>query len=98
MAQVHWDIVGAPNKEASAGHADASLAVSSDGGLPRSSALRGGIHGVKRLARSHEQTVALGATEADVAAHFGQADPADELAVRRPYRYAAIAHMTPGIA
>src|SRR5262249_49776742 len=57
-----------------------------------------GIDGVERLARSHEQAIALGSTEADVAAHLGQTDAADELAVRRPYRDAAVAHMTPGIA
>src|SRR5882724_5827331 len=51
------------------------------GGSARSCALRGGIHGVKRLASGHEQAVALGAAEANVAAHLGQADPADELAV-----------------
>src|SRR5438105_15947084 len=67
-------------------------------GSARCCALRGGIHGVERLARGHEQAVALGAAEADVAAHLGQADPADELAVRRPYRHAAIAHLAPGIA
>src|SRR6266568_6116725 len=63
-----------------------------------SCALRGGIHGVERLARRHEQAVALGAAEADVAAHLGQADPADELAVRRPNRHAAIADVAAGIA
>src|SRR6202790_5220423 len=68
------------------------------GGLAGSCALRGGIHGVERLARGHEQAVALGAAEADVAAHLGQADAAEELAVRRPYRHAAIAHGTAGIA
>src|ERR1700681_2988092 len=67
-------------------------------GSARSCALRGGIHGVERLARGHEQAVALGAAEADVAAHLGQADPADQLAGRRPHRYAAIADVTAGIA
>src|SRR6266849_1570383 len=67
-------------------------------GSARSCALRGGIHGVERLARGHEQAVALGTAEADVAAHLGQADAAEELAVRRPYRHAAIAHGTAGIA
>src|ERR1700676_4244783 len=68
------------------------------GGSARSCALRGGIHGVEGLARGHEQAVALGAAEADVAAHLGQADPADELAIRRPYRHTAIAHMAAGTA
>src|SRR5205807_904910 len=63
----------------------------------RSCALRGGIHGIERLARGHEQTVALGAAEADVAAYLGQTDTADELAVRRPYRHTAIAHVAAGI-
>ena len=35
---------------------------------------------------------------ADVAAHFGQADPADQLAVRIPYRDATIADGAAGIA
>src|SRR6202022_1344288 len=42
--------------------------------------------------------VALGAAEADVAAHFGQPDPAEEFALRRPYRHAAIADVAAGIA
>src|SRR5450631_1786587 len=67
-------------------------------GSARSGALRGGVHGVERLARGHEQAVALGAAEADVAAHLGQADPADELAVRRPYRHAVIADVAACIA
>src|SRR6202163_5160044 len=66
-------------------------------GSARPCALRGGIHGVERLARGHEQAVALGAAKADVAAHLGQADPADELAIRRPYRHTAIAHVAAGI-
>src|SRR6266446_10279429 len=61
-------------------------------------ALGGGVDGVERLARGHEQAVALGAAEADVAAHLGQADAADQLAGRRPYRHAAIAHGAAGIA
>src|SRR5438552_5028367 len=64
----------------------------------RPGALRRGIHGVERLARGHEQAVTLGAAEADVAAHLGQADPADQLAGRVPHRHAAIADMAPGIA
>jgi hypothetical protein len=60
--------------------------------------LGGGIHGVERLARDHEQAVALGAAKADVAAHLRQADPADQLAFRRPYRHATIADVAAGIA
>src|ERR1700692_268550 len=58
----------------------------------RCCALCCGIHGVERLAPGHEQTVALGAAEADVAAHLGQADPADQLAVPPPHRHAPAAH------
>jgi hypothetical protein len=36
-------------------------------GSARGGALRGGVDGVARLARGHEQAVALGAAEADVA-------------------------------
>src|SRR5258708_7672834 len=61
-------------------------------------ALRGGIHRVERLARGHEQAVALGAAEADVAAHLGQADAADQLAGRIPHRHAVIADVAAGIA
>src|SRR5207253_1459350 len=67
-------------------------------GSARCCALRGGIHGVERLARGHEQAVALGAAEADVAAHLGQADATDELAGRGPHRDAAIADVATGIA
>src|SRR5690349_13474716 len=66
--------------------------------LARSCALRGGIHGVERLARGHEQAVTLGAAEADVATYFGQADAADQLAFRRPHRHTAIADGATGIA
>src|SRR3954453_4886714 len=65
--------------------------VVSRAGLARACALRGRVHRIERLARGHEQAVALGAAEADVAAHFGQPDAAEELAVRRPRRHAAIA-------
>src|SRR6266567_7531459 len=67
-------------------------------GSARGGALRGGVDGVERLARCHEQAVALGAAEADVAAHLGQADAADELAGRRPHRHAAITDSAAGIA
>jgi hypothetical protein len=46
--------------------------------------LRGEIDRVERLARGHEQPVALWAAEADVAADLRQTDAADQLALRRP--------------
>src|SRR6266702_2657828 len=64
----------------------------------RSGALGRRIDRIERLARGHEQAVALGAAEADVAAHFGQADAAEQLAFRRPHGDAAIAHGAAGIA
>src|SRR5271170_7317154 len=64
----------------------------------RSCALRAGIHSVERLARGHEQAVALGAAEADVGTHLGQADAADQRAFRRPYRHAVIADVAAGVA
>src|SRR5439155_20308657 len=53
---------------------------------------------IERLARGHEQAIALGATEADVAAHFGQTNAADQLAFRGPHRHAAIADGAAGVA
>src|SRR3954454_13953182 len=67
-------------------------------GSARSGALRGRVHRIERLARRHEQAIALGAAEADVAAHFGQPDAAEELALRRPRRHAAVADGAAGIA
>src|SRR3954464_10095590 len=64
----------------------------------RSRSLRADINRVERLARGHEQAVALGAAEADVAAHFGQTDAADQLAFRRPHRHAGIADGAAGVA
>src|SRR3982751_718854 len=64
----------------------------------RSGALRCRVHGVERLARGHEQAVALRATESDVAADLGQADTAEQLAFRRPHGDAAIADGAAGIA
>src|SRR5881394_2240932 len=66
--------------------------------LARSCALRRGIDGIERLARGHEQAVTLGAAEADVATHLRQTDAAEQLALRRPHRHAAITHRTPGVA
>jgi hypothetical protein len=64
----------------------------------RRGSLRGDVDRVERLARRHEQAVALGAAEAKIGADLGQPNTADELARRRPYRHAAIAHSATGIA
>src|SRR5437879_6358639 len=64
----------------------------------RPCALRGRVHRVERLARGHEQAVALGTAEADVAAHFRRADAAEQLAARRPHRHTVIADGAAGIA
>ena len=56
------------------------------------------VEGVERLARRHEQAVALGPAEADVAADLGQADAADQLALRGPHRDAAVADGAAGVA
>src|SRR5262245_19125818 len=56
------------------------------------------VHRIERLARSHEQAVALGAAEADVAADFGQANAADQLAFRSPHGNPAVADGAAGIA
>src|SRR3954468_22559094 len=57
----------------------------------RPGTLRCRVHGVDRLTRGHEQAVAFGTAEGDVAANFGQANAADQLAVWRPDRHAAVA-------
>src|SRR5439155_1223454 len=49
-------------------------------------------------AGSHEQAVALGAAEADIAADLRETDAPDELALRGPDRHAAVAHGAAGIA
>src|SRR6185436_11738590 len=67
-------------------------------GSARSRALRGSIHSIERLARGHEQAVALGAAKGDVAADLGQPDAADQLAFRRPHRHTAISDGAAGIA
>src|SRR5215218_1419296 len=72
--------------------------VVSRAGLARACTLRGRVHRIERLARGHEQAVSLGAAEADVAAHFGKPDAAEQLAVRRPGRHTAVADGTAGIA
>ena len=53
---------------------------------------------VKRLARGHEQAVALRAAEADVAADLGQADAADQLPSGRPHGDAVVTDGAPGVA
>src|SRR5689334_7953558 len=63
-----------------------------------SGALGRGVERVERLAARHEQPVALGPAEADVAAHLGQPDAPDELALGRPDRHAAVANRPPGVA
>src|SRR6266487_3449049 len=57
----------------------------------RSCALCVHIHRVERLARGHEQAIALLAAETKIAAHFGKPDPAHQLALRRPDGHAAVA-------
>src|SRR4051812_8328088 len=57
----------------------------------RRSPLRIHEDGIERLARRHEEPVALGTAEADVAAHLGQADAPEQLAFRRPDGHAVIA-------
>jgi hypothetical protein len=76
-------------KEAPADRSGAFFAA--DGLSAWSGALRAGTYSVERLARGHGQAIALGAAEADVGAHLGQADAADQRAFRRPYRHAVIA-------
>src|SRR5882724_4572632 len=61
-------------------------------------ALRGGVDRVEGLAGGHEEAVALGPAEADVAADLGQADAPDELALRRPHRHPAVAHAAARVA
>src|SRR4029077_19708358 len=50
---------------------------------------RCGVDRIQRLASRHEQAVALGSAEANVADHFGDADAAEQLAFWRPYRHLA---------
>src|SRR5690349_11971259 len=59
--------------------------------------LRRGIHGIERLACSHEQPITLGPAEGDVAAHFGDANPPEQLALRRPHGHAAVADARPAL-
>src|SRR5215510_13879933 len=64
-------------------------------GGPRS--LGGDVEGVQRLARRHEETIALGAAEADVRADFRKPDAPDELALGVPHRHPAVAQVSTGI-
>src|SRR5215510_1060691 len=84
--------------ETSPHSADVSFSSFSSERLARPRALRCRVHGIERLACGHEQTVALGAAEADVAADFRQTDAADQFAVRRPDRNTAIADGAAGVA
>src|SRR5947208_830289 len=60
-------------------------------GSRRRGALRRDEHRVERLPRGHEEPIALRPSERDVGAHLGQADPAQQLAVRIPHGDAAVA-------
>src|SRR5262245_59263168 len=66
--------------------------------LARGRALGSGVERVEGLAGGHEETIALGPAEADVAADLGDADAADELALRRPHRHAAVSHVASRVA
>src|SRR5262249_46898488 len=66
--------------------------------LPRRRALSVDVHRVERLARRHEQAIAFRSAEADVGAHFRQADAAEQLAVGRPHGDAAVADAAAGVA
>src|SRR5262245_55745318 len=66
--------------------------------LARCGSLRVDVEGVQRLAPGHEQTIALGAAKAQVAADLRQPDTADELAFGRPHGHAAVAEGTAAIA
>jgi len=69
---------------APAGHAGAGQCIQrSAGGSARPRSLGGGIDGIKRLARRHEQAIPLRPAEGDVAAHLRQTDPPEQFALRR---------------
>jgi hypothetical protein len=70
-AQVHWGYFrGSERRGAGASRRRLLGCIQRSGnGSARSRALRGGIHGVERLARGHEQAIALGAAEAVAAVH-----------------------------
>src|SRR5688572_32936998 len=56
------------------------------------------VHRIQRLARGHEQPIALGPAEGDVRTDLRQADPAEQRRRRAPHRDAAIADAAPGVA
>src|SRR5437899_3667184 len=56
--------------------------------------LRVDVECIQRLARGHEEAVALGSSEAQIAADLGQSDAADELAFRCPDGHATVAEGT----
>src|SRR3984893_15743613 len=66
--------------------------------LAGGSALGRGVDRVEGLARGHEQAVALGPAEADVAADLGQPNASDELALRVPHRDATVTDRAPRVA
>src|SRR5687767_10065926 len=66
--------------------------------LPRPCPLCVHVQRINRLARRHEESIALGASEADVTAHLGKPDPTDELALRRPHGDAAVTHVSTRVA
>src|SRR5215510_2796689 len=65
-------------------------------GGPR--ALSGDVKRVERLARRHEESIALGSAEADVPAHFRKPDATDELALGVPHRHPAVAQVASRVA
>src|SRR5262250_3360936 len=64
-------------------------------GGPRS--LGSDVERVERLARRHEETIALGSAEADVRAGFRKPDAPDELALGRPHRHPAVAEVATSV-
>src|SRR4029450_1320315 len=56
------------------------------------------VERVDRLARRHEQAIAVRAAECEVAADLGKANPAEELPGRIPDRDAAVAERAAGVA
>ena len=56
------------------------------------------IDRIDGLTCGHEQAVALRPAETDIAAHFWQADAAQQLAVRPPRRHAVVADGAAGVA
>src|SRR5262245_31173567 len=53
------------------------------------------VHRIERLARGHEQSVALDAAEAKVRADFRQMDAADQIAIRGEHVYTVVVSPTP---